>query len=87
MLNNHKVIFIGIDDVNIDQDTNNNDDVFMEVETLDEADLTTNWADWIPAMLQSKKSSALQILVCDEEGAPDSNLTYTEVEEDRRECL
>ncbi|XP_026831244.1 uncharacterized protein LOC113563610 [Ooceraea biroi] len=31
-------------------------------------------------MLQSKKSSLLQVPVCDDEGAPDSNLTYTEVE-------
>ncbi|RLU26032.1 hypothetical protein DMN91_002195, partial [Ooceraea biroi] len=51
----------GVDDVNVDQDTNNNDDVFMEVETLDEAGLTTNWADWTLAMLQSKKSSLLQV--------------------------
>lgn len=48
---------------------------------MDEAGLTTNWADWTPAMLQSKKSTELQVTVYDDEGAPDSDLlSYAEVE-------
>ncbi|XP_011858543.1 PREDICTED: uncharacterized protein LOC105556083 [Vollenhovia emeryi] len=68
----------GVDDVNEGQDTN--DDVFMDIEALDEAGLTSNWADWTPAMLHSKKSTELQVPVCDDKEVPNSDLTYAEVE-------
>ncbi|XP_020298165.1 uncharacterized protein LOC109862502 [Pseudomyrmex gracilis] len=68
------------DDGNVDQNTSNNDDVF-EVETLDEAFLTRNWADNTPATLHSTKSNELQVPPYNDEEALDSDLlSYAEVE-------
>ncbi|XP_077259125.1 uncharacterized protein LOC143895690 isoform X1 [Temnothorax americanus] len=63
----------GIDDVNVDQDTNDDgDDMVFDVEALDETDVATVWANWTPAMLKSNKSTELDVPICnDNEVAPD----------------
>ncbi|XP_071581146.1 uncharacterized protein [Temnothorax nylanderi] len=68
----------GVDDVNVDQDTNDNDDdMVFDVKALDEAGVATVWANWTPTMLKSNKSTELQVMnsVCDDdEAAPDLDL-------------